>query len=131
MRNVQYLVVHCTAGPKDQSTKVIQDYWKNSLKWKSPGYHILVNANGSIDRLAPDDAVTNGVAGYNSKCLHVCYKGGQKTDDRTAAQKQTIRDVLKSWKAKYPNAIIQGHRDFPNVSKACPRFNAKDEYSDI
>jgi N-acetylmuramoyl-L-alanine amidase len=25
----------------------------------------------------------------------------------------------------YPNAVVQGHRDFPKVTKACPSFDAK------
>ena len=37
--------------------------------------------------------------------------------------------LLKDLKARYPDAIIQGHRDFPNVKKSCPRFDAKDEYN--
>jgi len=28
-------------------------------------------------------------------------------------------------------AIIQGHKDFPNVAKACPCFDAKSEYKNI
>jgi N-acetylmuramoyl-L-alanine amidase len=31
----------------------------------------------------------------------------------------------------FPNAIIQGHKDFPNVAKACPSFDAKAEYKNI
>ena len=27
---------------------------------------------------------------------------------------------------KYPNAIIQGHRDFDGVRKSCPRFDVKE-----
>ena len=37
-------------------------------------------------------------------------------------------DCIKKLRAKYPNAIIQGHRDFPNVAKACPQFDAKKEF---
>ena len=31
----------------------------------------------------------------------------------------------------FSGAIAQGHRDFPNVKKACPSFDAKSEYKDI
>ena len=31
-------------------------------------------------------------------------------------------------KRKYKGCIAQGHRDFPNVNKACPSFDAKNEY---
>jgi hypothetical protein len=39
--------------------------------------------------------------------------------------------VLHEWKRKYPDAVIQGHKDFPNVNKACPSFDAKKEYAHI
>jgi N-acetylmuramoyl-L-alanine amidase len=39
--------------------------------------------------------------------------------------------VLYSWKKKYPTAIIQGHRDFSGVNKACPSFDAKKEYASV
>lgn len=136
MRKINYLVVHCTGAAATQSVDSIKDYWRRILGWKSPGYHIIIPPDGSIVRLAPDSAVTNGVAGINSQCLHVCYIGGvdknkKATDTRTAAQKETILDVLKMWKKQFPKAIIQGHRDFPGVKKDCPSFNAKLEYKDL
>ena len=48
-----------------------------------------------------------------------------------AAQKAALLFVLKELKRSYPNAIICGHRDFPNVKKACPCFEAKGEYINL
>jgi N-acetylmuramoyl-L-alanine amidase len=135
MRSIKYIVVHCTATPQTTTIASIQNYWRNNLKWKSSGYHQIIEANGKINRLAPDEAVCNGVAGYNSVSLHVSYIGGvngpKAIDNRTQAQKSTLIKVLTEWKRLYPDAIIQGHRDFPKVSKACPSFDAKTEYKDI
>jgi N-acetylmuramoyl-L-alanine amidase len=136
MRNIKYIVVHCTATPQSTKVESIQSYWKTNLKWKSPGYHKIVKANGEVITLAPDEEVCNGVAGYNSVSLHVSYVGGidSKThplDNRTGGQKEALLQVLHAWKKKYPNAIIQGHKDFPNVNKACPSFDAKKEYENV
>ena len=133
-REVKYLVLHCTAGQPNQTTKSILDYWKNNLKWKSVGYHYLINADGSVEQLAQESQVTNGVAGFNSVSIHISYKGGidksgKPKDTRTEAQKQSILKILKELRVKFPKAKIQGHRDFPNVKKACPSFDAKKEYS--
>jgi N-acetylmuramoyl-L-alanine amidase len=38
---------------------------------------------------------------------------------------------LRKLRVQYPTAIIQGHRDFPNVKKSCPRYNAKIEHAAI
>jgi len=136
MRNIKYLVVHCTASPQTATVEAVLRYWKEHLKWKSPGYHKIVKPNGEVVTLAPDDAVCNGVAGHNSVCLHVSYIGGidsrlKPLDNRTSGQKEALLQVLHQWKKKYPNAIIQGHKDFPGVKKACPSFDAKKEYNEI
>jgi N-acetylmuramoyl-L-alanine amidase len=136
MRSIKYICVHCTATPQTTTIASIQNYWRNNLKWKSSGYHQVIEANGKINRLAPDEAVCNGVAGYNSVSLHVSYVGGvdakgKAIDNRTPQQKAALLQVVTEWKRLYPEAIIQGHRDFPNVAKSCPCFNAKTEYKDI
>jgi hypothetical protein len=56
---------------------------------------------------------------------------GKAIDNRTPQQKAALLQVITEWKRLYPNAIIQGHHDFPKVKKACPSFNAKAEYKDI
>jgi len=48
-----------------------------------------------------------------------------------AIEKETIKKVLSDWKKQHPNAVIQGHKDFPKVAKACPSFEAKNEYKNI
>lgn len=136
MRKIKYLVVHCTATPQSTSVASIQNYWKNNLKWKSPGYHIIITSDGTKIQLASEDKITNGVAGYNTPSLHVSYIGGidskgKPLDTRTDAQRKALLEVLKYWKSKYPEAIIQGHKDFPGVNKACPSFDAKKEYENI
>ena len=133
MREIKYLVIHCTATSPSATVNAIQNYWRNNLKWKSPGYHVIIDAEGKQYRLAEDDKVCNGVAGHNSYSLHVSYIGGidlrgKPKDTRTAAQKRSIEEVLCHWREKYPSAVIQGHRDFPGVKKACPSFDAKKEY---
>lgn len=137
MRVIKYLVVHCTATPPNTTVQSILNYWKNNLGWKNPGYHVIVKADGTVQELLPIEKVSNGVAGFNSNSIHISYIGGVKVfkgkseDTRTPAQKETILKYLKKWKAMFPSAIIQGHRDFPNVKKDCPCFNAKPEYKNI
>jgi N-acetylmuramoyl-L-alanine amidase len=134
MRNITHLVVHCTATPQSATVASIQRYWRQVMGWRSPGYHILVLPNGTAMRLAPDEATTNGVRGHNATSLHVSYIGGVGTngrslDNRTPEQKATLLRVINEWRALYPNATVQGHRDFPGVTKACPSFDARTEYA--
>jgi N-acetylmuramoyl-L-alanine amidase len=134
MRDILYLVLHCTAGSPKQKTSDILHYWKNTLKWKSVGYHYLISADGTIEQLADESQITNGVAGFNKVSIHISYKGGVENgkpkDTRTFSQKASMLSLLKDLRKKYPKAIIQGHRDF-GAKKACPSFDAKSEFKHI
>ena len=134
MRNINYIAIHCTATQPEASIASIQNYWKNNLGWKNPGYHYIIDHFGDVVNLLPIELVSNGVQGYNSQTINISYvggidKSGKPKDTRTEAQKQSILKLLKELRVKFPKAKIQGHRDFPNVKKACPSFDAKKEYS--
>ena len=134
MREINYLVVHCSATQPTATKESILNYWKNVLKWKSPGYHRLIDRFGTIHELADFESITNGVAGFNSNSIHISYIGGidalgNPKDTRTEEQKSSILKLLKDLKKRFPSVKIQGHRDFPKVAKACPSFDAKKEYS--
>ena len=128
MRDIKYIAVHCTATGQNVKVETILKNWR-ALGWKRPGYHYLIDKDGVIHTLHPEKQFSNGVKGFNWQTINVCYIGGAKVDDRTDAQKAIMLGLLKDLKGRYPNALIQGHRDFPNVNKACPRFNAKIEYN--
>ena len=61
MRNVKFIAIHCTASQPNATKESILNYWKNVLKWKSVGYHRLIDANGIIHELANYEQTTNGV----------------------------------------------------------------------
>lgn len=136
MRPIKYLAVHCTATSQKTSISAIQSYWKNQLGWKMPGYHFIVMPDGEIVSLLPIEQVSNGVAGFNSALINIAYLGGVDAknvpqDTRTPQQKASLLKLLKELKQKFPTATIQGHRDFPKVKKACPSFDAKNEYKNV
>jgi N-acetylmuramoyl-L-alanine amidase len=126
-RDIKYIVIHCTATPPEAKVSSIQNYWRNTLHWKSPGYHYIIESDGRVKQLADEAQVANGVAGYNSRSIHISYVGGidragKPKDTRTLAQLEAMKQLIKVMKGKYPAAVIQGHRDFPGVRKACPSF---------
>lgn len=136
MREIKFLAVHCTATPQTATVSSIQSYWRNVLKWKMPGYHFIIKPDGEVVQLLEIEKVSNGVKGFNSVSINISYIGGvdsqnKPIDNRTEAQKKALLDLLKKLKKQFPKAIIQGHRDFPEVKKACPSFNAKTEYKHL
>ena len=136
MREIKYIAVHCTATPQTATVSSIQNYWKNVLKWKMPGYHFIIKPDGEVVQLLEIEKVSNGVKGFNSVSINISYIGGvdsqnKPIDNRTENQKKALLNLLKKLKKQFPKAIIQGHRDFPDVKKACPSFDAKEEYKNL
>jgi len=144
MRTITHIVLHCTAGPAQQRTGDILAYWKNKLGWSKPGYHWLVSEDGTAERLTPDEEPSNGVKGYNSHAIHLCYKGGlDGTDTRTDAQKCKLLELVTNYKRRFPGAKVCGHRDLsPDLNgdgkitpnewvKKCPCFSAIEEYAGV
>ncbi|RZJ85845.1 MAG: N-acetylmuramoyl-L-alanine amidase [Chryseobacterium sp.] len=117
MRNILYIIFHCTGANPKQTVESIKNYWKmpepKGKGWKQVGYHHLVDFYGVDHQLATDDKITNGVAGFNSNAIHISYIGGENwKDTRTAEQKVTLEKLARYYHAKYPKAKIKGHRDF-------------------
>ena len=145
MRQIKYIAVHCSAGnQRNKATDIVAYHTRpktqGGLGWSKPGYHFIIEADGTIVSSWPLEQSSNGVGPrFNPVTINVCWIGGVDTstkaltpvDNRTSAQKAALLSLLAELKAKFPNAVIRGHRDFPDVHKACPCFDAITEYSDL
>lgn len=152
MRKIKYIAVHCTAGFGNLAS--IMAFWRNVKNWRYPGYHHIIDTDGTDHHIWPYALISNGVAGYNDETIHLSYIGGVDPDNyaiakdtRTVDQKiaipMVIRKILEEVKKHQPidDIIIQGHRDFsPDQNgngkiesweriKECPSFDAKPEYA--
>lgn len=154
-KGIKYIAIHCSAGFGKRES--IEAFWKTK-GWKSPGYHRLIEVDGTIHKLLDFSKTSNGVLGFNEQTINICYVGGVENkgtaqqpiwkakDTRTEAQKTAIKSCIKEaqeWlknNANINKIIIQGHRDFsPDLNKngiieswerikECPSFDAKKEY---
>jgi len=128
-KQIKYIVIHCQAGTG--TLESMQKFWKESLGWNSPGYATWIDFDGTRHKLSSYDKPTNGVAGFNSQCLHMSYRGGVESiiekgksvlkakDTRTQAQKDAIlKEILemKKWLSENGNdlkdVMIVGHYHF-------------------
>lgn len=130
-REINNIVIHCTATPQTTTVTAIMNYWKYSLGWLNPGYHFIVAPEGTLINLHPISKVANGVRGHNQDSIHISYIGGvdadsKPVDNRTEAQKTTMEAIVRALSEIYPNAKIRGHRDFEGVNKACPSFDVQE-----
>ena len=109
---------------------------------------IAITEDGKKTQLMTEEQPSNGVKGYNGYAINVAWMGGisntgKAIDNRTDAQKQSLRELLTELKHRYPDAKILGHRDIsPDKNhngvvdpweriKECPCFDAITEYADI
>lgn len=126
-----WLVIHCSA------TRAIMDVgardirqWHRAKGWSDIGYHFVIRRSGRVEAGRRLDEVGAHVAGYNADSVGVCLVGGlnddtwQPENNFTPQQWESLTALLKRLVKKYPNAKVLGHRDFPDVKKACPCFDA-------
>jgi N-acetylmuramoyl-L-alanine amidase len=126
-----WIVLHCSA------TRAIQDVgaadirrWHKAQGWADIGYAYVIRRNGKVEKGRADDVVGSHVKGHNHNSLGICLAGGLNNEtykpenNYTPAQWASLVRLIKTLMAKYPKAKVRGHRDFPNVQKACPCFNA-------
>jgi len=147
MRTISYIAVHCTASPQSWGVKELQKVFEQR-GFLRPGYHYVITADGEVHPMQPEGLISNGVKGFNKETINVAYVGGidakgKGIDNRTDAQKVSLRKLLSELHARYPHAKIQGHRDFsPDTNhngvvdpweriKECPCFDAIPEYADL
>lgn len=136
MRRINEIIVHCSATPEGKDFTVQQiDSWHRQRGFRCIGYHYVIYRDGSVHRGRPEAQVGAHCTGHNSNSIGVCYIGGCASDGktpkdtRTDAQRASLVKLLRELKAKYTVAVIHGHRDF--APKACPSFDATQEYADL
>ncbi len=149
-RTVRRIVVHCSAGPTSTKATAIVSYHlrptsQGGRGWKNPGYHYIVEGDGRVVATLPEELIANGAKGFNSDSIHICYTGGigaggKGADTRTAAQKESLRDLICEIRSRRGRLPVYGHRDLSpdrngdgKISrdewiKECPCFDARKEY---
>ena len=136
MRTITLIIIHCSAVKPWQESGVREiDRWHRAKGWKSCGYHYVVRRDGTVELGRPMEEVGAHCRNRNRHSIGICYEGGldaegRPADTRTEAQKKALRELLQQLHAQFPRAIIAGHNVF-NPMKACPCFNALDEYRDM
>ncbi len=135
MKSNKDIIIHCSATPegRDVDIETVRG-WHKGRGWRDVGYHYFVKLDGTVQVGRKETDSGAHTIGHNND-IGVCYAGGMNIDmtkpmdTRTEEQKQAIIDVIKDIKTRYPDAKVYGHRDFS--AKACPSFDAKEEYKDM
>jgi N-acetylmuramoyl-L-alanine amidase len=137
MREINKIIVHCSATREGENFEVseIRKWHVEGRGWSDIGYHFYIDLYGNIHKGRDIARIGAHCKGHNRNSIGICYCGGVEADGKTPkdtrydCQKEALTAVLRTLKAMYPNAVIHSHNDFAN--KACPSFNATEEYEDL
>lgn len=138
MRDIRYIIVHCSDTPTGRETTVEDiDRWHKERGFKrdntyrsafnptleSIGYHYVICLDGEIYTGRQVAEVGAHCSGRNSMSIGICLVGkGMYTVVQWDALKELIDNLLRS----YPGAKVIGHRDCPTAvaqGKTCPDFD--------
>lgn len=137
-KSTDFIAVHCAATrPSQDIGRYDIDRWHRSQGFMEIGYHFVIRRSGEIEVGRAQHAAGAHVAGYNERSVAVCLVGGVAEDGKTPQdnftkdQKLSLLVLLKDLQKQYPKAVIQGHRDFPGVKKACPSFDVRQWWRNV
>lgn len=139
---VKYLTIHCAATIEGRNHSAEEVKRWDIERFGQPSYHLVVELDGRYERHLADTVRGAHVGKANTGNIGICYIGGlgrdgKAKDTRTDKQKDTLVTLIRTYKARYPNIIIRGHRDWsPDKDgdgiiekhewlKDCPCFDVK------
>lgn len=132
------IVIHCSATPPSMDIGVKEIHrWHKDRGFRSIGYHFVIRRNGQVESGRPYNEVPAAQKGFNRNSLAICLVGGVDdagkpddnfTDEQDRAWKRLVElalnEKLLPLSASFSEATgILGHRDLPDVAKACPSFD--------
>lgn len=143
MRNVNEIIVHCSAtkadwmstSPTSKKVAEIKKWHVQDNGWKDIGYHYLIDRDGTVASGRPVSQVGAHVSGRNTNTIGVCLLGGYGSNEKdpfskhfTSAQEEALRNLIKDLRKAYPTiTIVSGHNQY--AAKACPGFNVPSWYN--
>jgi N-acetylmuramoyl-L-alanine amidase len=133
-RHTDYIVIHCSATTANQDVGVREiDLWHRKRSFLCIGYHKVIRRNGTIEDGRDLDVIGAHVEGHNHNSIGICMAGGVDANDIAKAENNftpeqwtSLESLVRELRVLYPTAEVLGHRDFPNVQKACPSFDARE-----
>jgi len=124
MRDIDKLIVHCSATPNDRDVTVdeIRDWHVNGNGWDDIGYHYVIYRNGAIMSGRPVRISGAHCRGHNSDSIGVCLIGNDEFTDKQFTSLRRMRDMLDNI---FQGMTVHGHNEFTD-KKTCPNFDVQE-----
>ena len=135
MRNIDTIIVHCTATRPEwwasksakQKTAEVRRWHVADRGWSDIGYHYLIDRDGTVTEGRPLDRTGAHAKNHNTGSVGISLFGGhggnatdQFDDNFTEDQDRALRELIAKLKADHSITKIMGHHEVAN--KACPTF---------
>ncbi|MCM3110694.1 N-acetylmuramoyl-L-alanine amidase [Lederbergia lenta] len=95
--------------------------------WPSIGYSYVIEPDGTIKFCNDIELRTYHVGNHNNYAVGICLTGDFRSENPTAAQKESLRNLVQALQKAYPHLkYVKGHNEFSGYEwKACPVFDYK------
>lgn len=119
LSQIKYIVRHHSATP-DGNFDTFWRHWNGTNGWGTGGYHEIILRDGTVQLCYNPNEITNGVAGMNTQCYHICLVGNGSF---TAAQEKAWDERVKYNMNRLGISVnnVKGHGELRSTS--CPGIN--------
>lgn len=131
LNQVNYLAIHHTAGPDNQTPDEIANFHINNNGWGGIGYHFLIAKDGVVFYVGDISTARANVANLNDQVLGICLVGNF-TSGRVPSGEQmdSVHNLCDFFINNYPDLsnvtswdAVKGHKELPGQSTTCPGDN--------
>tara|TARA_R110000803_G_scaffold84087_2_gene150251 strand:+ start:6773 stop:7246 length:474 start_codon:yes stop_codon:yes gene_type:complete len=142
MRDINKIIVHCSATYPDQNAGVdtIRKWHVEERGWDDIGYHYVIRRDGTVEEGRPIIKAGAHCRGQNKNSVGVCLEGGlervgspndtlyttEPSNDYTPVQLKSLGKLILTLRTKYgtKDKIVElyGHNEFDS-HKTCPNFD--------
>lgn len=134
MRNLEMIIIHCSATPSNMDIGVEEiRKWHLERGFSDIGYHYVIRRDGELEVGRPINTPGAHCKGHNARSIGVCLVGGVDkyagklvaSCNFTELQWNALDLLVTSLLGKYPSIqSVHGHNEF--AAKDCPCFDVQE-----
>lgn len=120
MRDIERIVIHHTAGGREETLESIRHRHVDELGWSDIGYHYLIEKDGVKRYGRPEWRIGAHVRGKNRTSIGVAVMGYYEEEEFGVFSPQSagLIFVLTDLVRRHPEAKVVTHRELANT--LCP-----------
>ena len=125
--DVDYLVIHCTAGSRDSTVEDVRRFHVEQRGWSDIGYHFLIDQHGEVHAGRPAWVAGAQAQGFNARSLGIAWIGNHDEYPPTPEAWTAMLRLCHALRAAYKVDVedVVGHRETYDLLnqrrlKSCP-----------